>query len=122
DVDTKRARVSTDHARSVQELLAAARSGALDRTPNGFEDALFALVSLREAQTVRLLVAALDSARAKLPKPGAGEIAVARLAAEALGRLGIREGAIEALGRYLEAERDELRAARAGQALCRLGG
>ncbi len=51
-----------------------------------------------------------------------GELDLARVTCRALGRIGIAEGAVEALARYLAVERDERRAAVAGEALCLLGG
>ncbi len=54
---------------------------------------------------------------------GTSRLRTARLCCEALGRLGVTDArAVAALGRYLAAERDELRAAPAGIALCLIGG
>ncbi|MBI3723448.1 tetratricopeptide repeat protein [bacterium] len=121
EVKADRVRVSREHEKTIKDLLEKARTGALERE-GGFEDALIALASFREDQTVLLLSSALDELRAKLPKLDQGEDVLAKLACEALGRLGIRARAVDALGRFLDAETDQLRAARAGQALCRLGG
>jgi len=62
------------------------------------------------------------AAAAQREAVGAGSLAAARLACDALGRIGVREGAVAPLGRHLFAERDENRALRAAEALCRLGG
>ncbi len=58
---------------------------------------------------------------AQLRRLGPSGALLARLCCEVLGRLGIEEGATPALARYIAAERDEVRAAYAGSALCRLG-
>ncbi len=80
-----------------------------------------------EARAPRKDVAAAASALAiiggrQAESLGRSRVETARLIVDALGRIGIRAGAIEPLGRYLFAEGDEVRAAPAGVALCRLGG
>ncbi len=60
DVEVERDRVASDRRRIVEDVLAKARAGELaGQAP--FEDAIFTLVRLAEAQTVGLLCDALDS-------------------------------------------------------------
>ncbi|MBI3723530.1 tetratricopeptide repeat protein [bacterium] len=121
-VDAERTKLETDHRKAIEKILEEARTGALADRPDGFDDALFVLVGLREAQTVKLLAAELDRLARKLPKLADNEERSLRLLCLGLGRIGIREGAVPALGAYLDNETNERRAIEAGIALCRLGG
>jgi len=122
-VERARAAESERRAEEIRALLEAARrEGAT--TPGLLDDAVFRLVRYAEPQTVALLCEALQAATASLragQRLDAGEVTSAELACRALGRIGLREGAVGALVAYMEAERDELRAAWAGVALIRLG-
>ena len=121
-VETKRTEVERARREAVESILRDARSGVLARRPDGFEDAFLSLLGYRDAATVRILSGALDQVAAKLPDLDPGEAVLAKLVCNALGRIGIKDGAVDALGRYILAETDQLRAAAAAQALCRLGG
>ncbi len=59
-VERARTGVAERHREIVEKIIADTRSGAVAARPGGYDDALFTLVGLREAQTVQLLAAALD--------------------------------------------------------------
>jgi tetratricopeptide (TPR) repeat protein/predicted Ser/Thr protein kinase len=92
-------------------------SGALLRT---CESRLEARLGRRDSGAARPVMRILADRQGA--SAGANALEVARLACEALGRIGIADGSVEPLGRYLREEQDEVRAAAAAGALCRLGG
>ncbi len=206
-VTVERERAANARRDAVEAVLAAARSGELDRRSGGWEDALFELVRYPDEVTVSLLADELDgtsealrevtrtifldAARPSAEEAAAGEEVVggveevlelwwavsaevvpndvkrrinqlehriarrhraesrlgstrvraarevlsaeqervvgvrrmrlASLCCDALGRIGIGELAVESLERYLGSEEHELRAVRAGAALCLIG-
>ncbi|MBI3724211.1 tetratricopeptide repeat protein, partial [bacterium] len=130
-VEAERTKVQEAHRKVVLDQLDRARTGALEQAED-HDEALHRLLGLAEPQTVSLLVKALDEVTTALlaqrGRPPAermlspGLASLAKLSCEALGWIGGRSGAVDALARHLEAEDDQVRAAIAGVALCRLGG
>ncbi len=77
DAEAGRGRILEEHRAEVEAILAAARrSGLADREE--YQDALFRITSLREPQTVALLVAALDAESATLRAARADALRAAR--------------------------------------------
>ncbi len=65
-IDAARNRILREHRAAVEAILAEAASGTMTARPDGETDALFALVRYPEAQTVKLVAAALDGVSADL--------------------------------------------------------
>ena len=122
---------------AVANILAEARSGALRKTSEGLESAVFQLVAKPSGASLLIAeVTATSEALAAVPAEGEvprgvrqkntlgqGRLDAARVACEALGRLSAPpEASSKTLARYLAAEHDPLRAVPVAVALCRIGG
>ncbi len=87
------------------------------------------LLQYHHPETVRILVRELDALTGSLEKArqmDARQVLFLHFLCTSLAQLGIQDGAVPALGRYLEVELGikggQLRAVKAGKALCILGG
>ena len=116
----------------VLEVLDRARIGKALLTSSDREIAKAAILKHRQAETARLLAAELDALSGYLAedsKLSASQERFLHFLCEMLSSLEIRDDAVASLGQYLRAElalqpnaRDQLRAVRAAEALCLLGG
>ncbi|MBI3724363.1 tetratricopeptide repeat protein [bacterium] len=131
-VETARQKLQEEHRKTIGVLLERARSGTLEAA-DAYDEALFALVALREPQTVKLLGKALDDVSAALELAlkndrkdalSTGQERTSKLACEALGWIGLRDGATLPLARFLRAvpASSQLVAVPPALALCRLKG